>query len=352
MGGDRLNLADVPAIKKKFAFLAEFTDSFIMSHPLETLLKMETTSIKIQEYEKGKAASSKLASNRDSIASTYTQVVQGQDNRWNELHSARFLPGAGCSAGKVWLRAREVLGDKGTVPISTYDMGCVGLAGFVSKRGWCELHQPGSDSISLKMFNINSCAAKSSSSSSSAKQDEEFKDIMELGELKLALRAAREAQSFVFPWNKSIAAIEGFMFRTDFCSADLAGEDKPAAVLTQFVDFALTNNADKWKNQEPFLSAGDLKTLWDSFYGAKPSSKLGKQKQKEPEKKKDHFKTQFTSGVFDDVCRLYNMGRCVKPPGACATKGGIPLRHVCNFTPDPRNPQAICAKPHPRCMNH
>ena len=342
-----MNLADIPAIKKKFAFLAEFSDSFIASHPLETLLKMETTAIKIQEYEKGKAASSKLASNRDAIASTYTQVEQGRDNRWNELHPARFLPGAGCSAGKVWLRAREVLGDKGTVPISTYDMGCVGLAGFVSKRGWCELHQPGSDSISLKMFNINSCAAKSTSVSN-AKQDEDFRDIVELGELKLALRAAREAQTFVFPWNKSIAAIEGFMFRTNFCSAELTGEDKPAAVLTQFIDFALSTNADKWKNQEQFLSAGDMKTLWDSFYGAKPSSKLAKQKPKEQEKKK----FQFASGFFDDICRVYNMGKCVKPPGSCTTRGGIPLRHVCNFAADMTKPQIVCGKTHPRCMNH
>jgi hypothetical protein len=52
VGGDRLNLADVPAIKKKFAFLAEFTDSFIMSHPLETLLKMETTPSRYRSMRK------------------------------------------------------------------------------------------------------------------------------------------------------------------------------------------------------------------------------------------------------------------------------------------------------------
>ena len=146
---------DLEGIRSKFPFLREFSDSFVRSQPLETLLKMETTSIKVQEFENGKAASSKLAANRDRISSTFTAVLAGRDNRWDELHQARFLPGAGCSAGKMWLRARDVLGEGGFPPIGTFDMASVGLAGFVSKRGWCELHQLGSDSISLKMFNIN-----------------------------------------------------------------------------------------------------------------------------------------------------------------------------------------------------
>ena len=272
---------DVEAIKAKFPFLKEFSSSFITSYPLETLLKMETTSIKIQEFEKGKAASCKLAANRDNISSTFSNVVSGRDNRWDSLHSARFLPGAGCTAAKVWLRAREVLGDKSTTPISTYDMGSVGLAGFVSKRGWCEIHNPGSDSISLRMFNINACNSKVPTASSKDNSvDSEFKDIVDLGEFKLALRVLREALTFVFPWNKSVSAIEGFMFRSNFCSKDLEGTEKPALTLTQFVDFALETNADRWKNSEGFLSAGELKMLWDSFFGAKPDSKLGKDKDK------------------------------------------------------------------------
>ena len=91
---------DVEAMKSKFPFLKEFTDNFILSHSLESLLKMETTSIKIQEFEKGKAASSKLASNRDNVTSTFTDIKAGKDNRWDTLHSARFLPGAGCSAAR------------------------------------------------------------------------------------------------------------------------------------------------------------------------------------------------------------------------------------------------------------
>ena len=347
---------DLEGIRSKFPFLREFSDNFVRSQPLETLLKMETTSIKVQEFEKSKAASSKLAANRDKISSTFTAVLPGRDNRWDELHQARFLPGAGCTAGKMWLKARDVLGEGGFPPIGTYDMASVGLAGFVSKRGWCELHQLGSDSISLKMFNINACSSKTSSTSTSSGSSEEFKDIVDLGEFKLALRVAREAQSFVTPWNKSMSAIEGFMFRSNFCAADLTGVEKPAHILTQFVDFALESNADRWKNREVFLNTGELKTAWDSFYGAKPESKLPKSKGQHSQPAKEKGKSSFFQhqnlGFFDDVCRLYNLGKCAKPPGSCTTRGGIPLRHICNYRANSSRPQDICAKFHPSCFNH
>ena len=347
---------DIAEMKKRFPFLNDFSETFIKSHPLEALLKLETTSIKIQEYERGKAASSKLAANRDSIATTFFTVREGKDNRWDTLHEARFLPGAGCTAAKIWLRAREVMGEKGIAPISTYDMNSVGLAGFVSKKGWCELHQPGSDSISLKMFNINACSSKVAVTGAGCGGGEEFKDIVDLGEFKLALRVARSAQSFVFPWNKSIEAIEGFMHRSNFCASDLSGIDKPAITLTQFVDFAMESNADRWKNQEPFLATGDLKTAWDSFYGARPESKLQGQpkKPKQDQKGKPQFNNYMpaVTGAFDDICSMYNLGKCVKPPGTCTTRTGIPLRHVCNFMADMRKPAEKCEKPHPRTFNH
>ena len=83
----------------------------------------------------------------------------------------------------------------------------------MSKRGWVEIHDVGSDSFSLKLFNINSCGNKISSSSGMV---EEFKEIAELGEFKLALRIAREALAYVHPWNKSISALEGSLVQSNF----------------------------------------------------------------------------------------------------------------------------------------
>ena len=358
-GGGRIEDKDISSLRKKFKFLEEFSDNFIRSTPYEALLKTETTAIKISEFERGKAVTLRLSNNRDKLGSCFSAVPAGKDNRWDELHEARFLPGAGCPAAKLWLRARAVMGDSCPDPISTYDMNSIGLGGYVSKRGWVEIHNVGSDSLSLKLFNINGCGNKISSGSC----EEEFKEIAELGEFKLALRVAREALSFVHPWNKSIAAIEGFLIQSNFCSSDLSGVDKSASVLTQFVDYIFGENADRWRAQEPFLNTGDLRSSWASFFGAKPVSTLQKAKQagqnsagkgKGQQSSSSSSKPSFFKfpGYFDDICRMYNMGRCAKPAGSCATTTGVPLRHICNYRQDMSKPANVCGKDHPCCLNH
>ena len=347
---------DVASLRKKFRFLEDFSDNFIRTTPYEALLKTETTAMKLSEFKRNKAVSTRLSSNRDKLSSCFSTVSSGRDNRWDELHESRFLPGAGCTAAKLWLRAREVIGDTCPMAISTYDMNSIGLRGYVSKRGWVEIHDVGSDSLSLKLFNINGCGNKISSSSGMV---EEFKEIAELGEFKLALRVAREALSYVHPWNKSISALEGFLVQSNFCSSDLSGVEKPAATLTQFVDYIFGENADRWRAHEPFINTGELRGAWASFYGAKPASSLQKAKQAGGGggggklKGKDEMKGFFRfDNFFDDICRMYNFGKCFKPPGTCATKSGIPLRHVCNFRQDSSQPANVCGKDHPRTLNH
>ena len=210
--GSKLEERDVASLRKKFKFLEDFSDSYIRNTPYEALLRTETTAIKIGEFERNKAVTLRLSHNRDSLSTSFSSVSPGRDNHWDELHEARFLPGAGCTAAKLWLKARETFGDSSPLPISTYDMNRIGLGGYVSKRGWVEIHDVGKDSLSLKLFNINGCGNKILAN----KQEEEFKDILELGEFKLALRVAREALSFVHPWNKSISAIEGFLIQTNY----------------------------------------------------------------------------------------------------------------------------------------
>ena len=268
--GSKLEERDVGSLRKKFKFLEDFSDSFIRNTPYEALLRTETTASKIGEFERNKAVTLRLSHNRDSLSTSFSSVSPGRDNRWDELHEARFLPGAGCTAAKLWLKARETFGDSSPLPISTYDMNRIGLGGYVSKRGWVEIPDVGSDSLSLKLFNINGCGNKILAN----KQEEEFKDILELGEFKLALRVAREALSFVHPWNKSISAIEGFLIQTNYCGVDLSGTEKPAAILTQFVDYIFGENADRWRAHEPFLNTGDLRGAWASFFGAKPVSSI------------------------------------------------------------------------------
>ena len=122
-------------LKRKFEFLNEYSDAFIKSTGIDVLIKAEAASKKLEDHDKNKKAEDRLYANRQALASS--KVEGGEDNRLDKLHAARALPGATCSAAKMWLHARSVIGARGHVPLSTYDMASIGLGGCVtSKGGW------------------------------------------------------------------------------------------------------------------------------------------------------------------------------------------------------------------------
>jgi hypothetical protein len=108
------------------------------------------------------------------------------------------------------------------------------------------------------MFSIDNCEARVVSGKPGTTQDGNLADIVELGEFKLALRAMRAAASFVRPWDFSFLALESFLLQSNFGNADLAGLDKQAVILTQFMDYILSENSNKYRDGEPFLSTGAL----------------------------------------------------------------------------------------------
>ena len=108
-----LQSMDLDALKRKFPFLLEYTDSFIKETGVHILIKAETASRKFLDMDRNKKAEDKLYTNREALAMTSTTVPAGRDNRLDILHAARCLPGATCSAGKLWLHARAVMGDRG-----------------------------------------------------------------------------------------------------------------------------------------------------------------------------------------------------------------------------------------------
>jgi hypothetical protein len=258
------------------------------------------------------------------------------------LHRGRFLGGAGCSAAKLWLAAKEAWGSTAPPPIGSYDMAAIGLAGYVSSRGWVELSNPSSTKLSLKMFNINNCGAKQSSK----KAGEADEEIQELGEFKLAVRVLRSAVSMVMPWNFSVAALEGFLLQTNYCLQDLQNVERKAQILTKFCDYVLSQNADRWRDSEPFLSAGELKSTWAAFFGAQPASQLGQKKggPKQQQKGQRSADPRMTLGI----CFAYNLGNCQKQAGACQTAKGRPLKHICDHVADPAKPTEVCGKDHMR----
>jgi hypothetical protein len=223
-------------------------------------------------------------------------------------------------------------------------MGSVGLAGYVSTRGWVELHNPASTKLSVKQFNINNCGSRASAKKT-AEGDE---DILELGEFKLALRALRTAMSFVMPWNYSVLALEGFFMQNNYCAQDLGNIDKKAWLLTKFSDYVLSQNADRWRDAESFLSTGDLKAAWASFFGAQPQAALAKSGKKTGNNNQKGQQNKFDPRIALGICFAWNQGQCLKPAGTCATAKGRPLKHVCDYIVDPSKPQDVCGKDHVR----
>ena len=334
--------ADIASLRRRHTFLEEFSDSFIRSTPIGDLMKIETTSLKIKELERAKDASDKLAANKAALASTVTTVSEGRDNRSSSLHPARFLGGAGCSAARIWLTARETVGLTGYPPIGNYDMGAVGLAGYVSAKGWSELHNMSSSKLSVRMFNINSASPRGGSKKSSTDDEEE---MLDLAEFKLALRAMRTAFQLAVPWNLSILALEGFYFQTNFCSTDLSSTEKKGWYLTRFTDYVLEQNSDRWRDAEPFLTAGELKSSWAAFFGSQPKSSSSQPKAKRTNDK-DQKSTPRTALWGLGICYLWNIGQCVKPAGSCKSKKGTDLKHICNHVADPAKPLEVCGKEH------
>jgi len=313
---------DIDSLVKRHPFLSEYSRDTLSRTHIDTILKLETTSIKLRNLEKSKDIADKLTQNRDDLDSTFYQVNQGRDNRCTIVDPCRFLPGLGCLASTTWLEARSSVGTKGHPAISTYDMASVGLAGYVTNRGWYEIHNPGSSNLSIKMFSINNCGVTSCKNSDSlVSSSEEFADIVELGEFKCALRALREAMHQVFPWNLSISAIEGFLIQSNYCSSELEGLEKRASILTSFVDYVLKENSNRWRGRESFLSTPQLKGVWESFFGARPQSQikglkkvLNSQTGKTGPNLQKKFDPKLAFLYKEDIRVNFNLGRCTKAP--------------------------------------
>lgn len=334
-----IGASDLELIKASYPFLSRFSEDFIINTPLNDLLKLESTQMKLKQIDKGKDAEDRLSSNKEALSKSFTTVESGKDNRWNSIHPARFLAGAGISTTKMWLAARKSVGLRGFPAIANYDMGSLGLAGVVTAKGWIELHDPSSTKMSLKLFNIVNCTKTKNSDGG------EEGSITELSEFRLALRALRTAMHHVMPWNFSVEALEGFFIQSNYCQADTGNIEKRAQFLTQFTDYVLGQNAERWRDEEPFLTTGELKTAWSTFFNVRPQvSRDRKKDQKKPEGKGP----RRAAGV----CWAWNEGKCLKAQGDCKTSRGYELKHICNYAVDLSKPEEICGKDHMRIKFH
>jgi hypothetical protein len=157
------------------------------------------------------------------------------------------------------------------------------------------------------------------------------------------------------PWNHSFTALENFIINSKFCKEDLTEIDNKAQVLTQFCDYVFQENANRWRDSNPFLSTGELKNTWNVFFSARPQSSFTRkdaQKQNQTQKKFARPNVGLKKLPFIDVCYNWNKGTCNKQPGTCFSSRGIPLRHVCDHRTDPANLATHCGQNHKRLVAH
>ena len=355
--------ADIRALKLKFNFLADYSDSFIRHATPECLVKLEATNLKMKEAERGRDVDDRLAQNRIAASSHPKEIGPGLDDRCSILHEARFLPGAVCSTVKLWLAARQVLGLNGAEPLGNYDMASLGLGGQTTSKGWVEIANPSSTRTTIKAFNINNCGQRGSGSS--GKDTQEDLDFLEIAEFTVALRTIRVAMHLVHPWNMSIVVLENFLLNNKMCNADIGGLEKQAAILTRFSDYVLSENAARWRDESSFLVYGDMENTWKAFFSALPQSQLSKPRQdlKQAQTVKNSSFNNFNKQTgnskprqwtlpYIEVCYKWNRNMCNKPDGKCTTLNGRPLKHCCDERTNPADLAVYCGKAHKRTLAH
>ena len=136
---------------------------------------------------------------------------------------------------------------------------------------------------------------------------------------------------------------------------DLANVDKKAWYMSKFTDYVLEQNSDRWRDAEPFLTAGELKTTWAAFFSAKPHAQesSGKpKKEKSSSRSEKSYQRVPDSRVAQGICFAWNLGTCLKPTGTCRTTKGWDLKHICDFVLDPAKPTEVCGKDHIRKNFH
>ena len=297
-------------------------------------------------------------------------VPSSQDDRISILHPARFLGGPVCNAGQLWLAARAAISGTPIVPLASYDMEKISLSGCVTARGWFEIHDPASTSLSLKLFSSANVGNTTTANKCLTLTDtdgvinvgDSLQEILDMVDFQTALRAVSKAAAFAVPWNHSFNVLEGFLHATNFCAAELASRPNRAALLTSFVNHVFGINAKKWSSGVAFLGADELRACWLAFFRTRSASALASDPGSTPRPNShpnnnhnNHNNAnnnnrngnpgnsgQLQTEIF---CRRFNFGVCPNQRDFRCTLPGTSIRalHLCN-----RSGQngAICRRQH------
>ena len=206
----------------------ELPESLLKKLPLNAMFQLNTALAKEKKTSERLGVNTRLAHNAKKMVRHPVEVEKGVDNRREKLHPARFLGGVSCSLPEKWAAARRVIGELGVPAIENYDLDSVGCGGCVSPKAWLEIHNPASQELRIKLFHLPNVASTglSGKKTDNGEDGESLREIADLDGFKVALNTAREAMSSALPWNRSISAVVGLMFNTNYLQEDIGGNQE------------------------------------------------------------------------------------------------------------------------------
>ncbi len=256
----------------------DWPDEYLAAQPIDVIQRCMREEKLAQESKPNVKLDMRLHANFSKAKAHPALVPEGYDNRADQLHEGRYLPGAGVKAADHWLRAREVWGDNGVEAIANYDTQTLGMSGCITARGWEALHKPGSQELSLKLFtvaNVGQASTGSKAISISGEDgfiiQESWKEINDMNEVRTAFRNMRRAAHLVRPWDLSFETIDGFLTATTFMDDDLKAFKK-APLVAGFIDHILALNAANWVQEAPFLDMPQIQVLWTAWWGTRKAT--------------------------------------------------------------------------------
>ncbi len=256
----------------------DWPDEYLAAQPIDVIQRCMREEKLAQENKPNVKLDMRLHANFSKAKAQPALVPEGYDNRADQLHEGRYLPGAGVKAADHWLRARQVWGENGVEAIANYDTQTLGMSGCITARGWEALHKPGSQELSLKLFtvaNVGQAGTGSKAISISGEDgfviQESWKEINNMNEVRTAFRNMRRAAHLVRPWDLSFETIDGFLTATAFMDEDLKAFKK-APLVAGFIDHILALNAANWVQEAAFLDMPQIQVLWTAWWGTRKAS--------------------------------------------------------------------------------
>jgi hypothetical protein len=167
----------------------------------------------------------------------------------------------------MWREVREVKGLDGIPTLSSYNLSAIGLGGCVTMRGFKEMHNPASPHNTLKIYSSSNVGSQTGATKRLSLADRDrsvtlgdnMKEVSDLNEMRLAVRAMCRTAQLVMPWNMAYNAIDGFLHNRNYAFAELNGRSNRADILTFFVNYVLGLNAAAWVQKEDFLTSGEIR---------------------------------------------------------------------------------------------